>query len=362
MGKPNVIVLGGIGFVGRNFVQYLVENDLCDKIRVVDKVLRQTAHLSAKQEAALDKCEVLQRNLVNPSQIADCFKDGPWDYVFNLAAETKYSQTEEVYAERVLALTVNCATEAAKAGVKRFIDVSTAQIYDADKKPSTESSKIKPWTSLAKFKLKAEEDLKKIDGLDIVTVRPAIIYGPHDIQGITPRLIIGAVYKHLGEEMKLLWSKDLKMNTVHVRDVVRALFHLAEKGVKGEVYNLADKGDTNQETVSAFLKSIYGIKTGYQGSIISNLAKLNLRDATDEINDKHLHPWSQICKADGITNSPLSPYLDKELLYNNSLSVDGSKIEGTGFQYEVPQMTEELLREVLKEYVEIKAFPASLIQ
>lgn len=71
---------------------------------------------------------------------------------------------------------------------------------------------------------------------------------------IAPRLIIGAVYKHLKEEMKLLWTKDLKINTVHVRDVVRALWFIAaQKGDKGgrstpvtavEVYNLSDKTDT----------------------------------------------------------------------------------------------------------------------
>lgn len=38
-----------------------------------------------------------------------------------------------------------------------------------------------------------------------------------------PRLIIGAVYRHLKEEMSLLWTKDLKLNTVHVKDVVKKI-------------------------------------------------------------------------------------------------------------------------------------------
>ena len=47
MSKPNVLVLGGTGFIGRNMVQYLVENDLCNKIRSVDKSLVSTANLGA---------------------------------------------------------------------------------------------------------------------------------------------------------------------------------------------------------------------------------------------------------------------------------------------------------------------------
>lgn len=59
--------------------------------------------------------------------------DGKFDLVFNLAAETKYSQSDEVYKEKVLDLSVKCATEAAKQGVERFVEASTAQIYEAKK-------------------------------------------------------------------------------------------------------------------------------------------------------------------------------------------------------------------------------------
>jgi len=38
MSKPNVLVLGGVGFIGRNLVQFLVENEVAKKIRIVDKV------------------------------------------------------------------------------------------------------------------------------------------------------------------------------------------------------------------------------------------------------------------------------------------------------------------------------------
>lgn len=47
--KPRVLVLGGVGFIGRNFVEYLAKNQLCSKIAVCDKVLPETAGLSAEQ-------------------------------------------------------------------------------------------------------------------------------------------------------------------------------------------------------------------------------------------------------------------------------------------------------------------------
>ncbi len=49
--KPNVLVLGGLGFIGRNLVEYLVDNNLVGRIRVADKVLPDLAGLTEKQTA-----------------------------------------------------------------------------------------------------------------------------------------------------------------------------------------------------------------------------------------------------------------------------------------------------------------------
>lgn len=78
---------------------------------------------------------------------------------------------------------------------------------------------------------------------------------------------------------------------------------------------------------------------------------------TEEVNDKHLKPWSDLCKRSGITNTPLTPYLDPELLYNNPLSVDGSAIEATGFKYDHPTLEEKSIREIIDYYTQQNLFP-----
>eukprot|EP00051_Salpingoeca_urceolata_P035832 m.31587 g.31587 ORF g.31587 m.31587 type:complete len:366 (+) comp9786_c0_seq1:194-1291(+) len=360
MSKPRVLVLGGVGFIGRNLVTYLVEEDLASHIRVADKAMPQMSYLAPRHKAAFDKgVEYVQANLARPANIAKAFThpDGEFDYVFNCAALTKYGQDEVVYKENVFDVSVNCAQEAAKRGIKKFVEVSTAQIYAPDKKPSREDGKTKPWTHIANFKLQVEQELAKVSGLNYVVVRPAIVYGSGDMLGLTPRLIVGAVYKQLGETMKLLWTDKLKLNTVHVDDVSKALFVVAEKGAQGEVYNLADKADSTQGSISDLVAQLFGIKTGYYGTVLSNLAKLNLKDAAEESNEKHMQPWMEMCQGADISNTPLTPYLDQELLYNNSLSVDGSKIEGLGFSYEKPAPTLEELKKVVQDFVDLKVFP-----
>merc|ERR1711991_427873 len=357
-----VLILGGVGFIGRNMVKYLVDNNLASHIRVLDKVLAVTAFMSAEHKAAFEDPRVTfkQANLSSPASIKKNFEpEGgePWDVIFNLAAETKYGQTEEVYKEKVLDVCQKCVKEAQDLKVKKWVEVSTAQVYAPSKKKfADENAKLEPWTKLAKYKLDCEEHVKK-SGLNVSILRPAIVYGPGDTSGLAPRIIIGAVYKKLGEKQKNLWTKDLGLNTVHVEDVCSAMW-AAREFDNGSIYNLADKSETDQGSVNELLEQMLGIKTGFLGSLVSNMAKaVSLKAVAEDANDKHLKPWSDLCKEQGIGSTPLSPYIDQELLYNNSLSINGDAIEKTGFKYAHPKITKEDFIAISDYFVKQGLFP-----
>jgi len=162
--------------------------------------------------------------------------------------------------------------------------------------------------------------------------------------------------------MEFLWDKDLKINTVHVRDVCSALWHLLQKGKSGDIWNLADSSDTDQGSVAKFLESIFHIETNFMGNIKSKLATtVAMKTVAETANEKHLKPWSDLCKANSIVNTPLTPYLDEELLYNNATSIDGTKITSTGFAYKYPKMSEEALRETITCFVDLGFFPKGMM-
>ncbi|KAG0251713.1 hypothetical protein BG011_007426 [Mortierella polycephala] len=365
--QPTVLVLGGVGFIGRNFVTHLVENDLAAEIRVVDKVLTETAYLNKRCHEAFAKVEYMQGNLSSTASVEKCFTraDGSsFDYVINFAAETKFSQPKEIYEDRIYRLSTNCAKEAVKRNVKVFIQISTGDIYESSGSASKEDSKTKPWNTMAEYKLQVDEELQKMAGLNLIILRPAVVYGVGATGGLTPRLICGRVYQHLKKKMEFLWTKDLRINTVHVHDVVRAAWHTANWYVSNDkagtpaIFNLADENDTDQEAVNTHIRTIFGIETGFQGTIVSHMAKLNMKDATEEINEEHLAPWSEILKEHSIKTSPLTPYLDQELLCNNAVSLDGTKIcKATGFSYEHPKLTEQSLREIITDFQDLGIWP-----
>ncbi|CAI5730102.1 unnamed protein product [Peronospora destructor] len=360
-----VLVLGGAGMIGRNFVKYLVGRDLIASVRVADKTMPEISYFSTAHKKAFadDRVKFVQADLTRDVHVDRAFEseDGPYDFVFNLAGESKYGLSDTIYASKCRDVAVKCAKKAQEVGVKRYIEVSTAFIYKSQmKNPAKEDADLQPWTLQAKYRLEAEEEIRSLPDLKAVFLRLATVYGSADSMGLMPRIVCAASYVRLEEKMTLLWDAEMRVNTVHVFDVCQALWHVTTAGNDGDIYNLVDKNDTNQGKVNAVLEEIFHIKTGFIGKLVSNLARVRLADVVNDANEKHMQPWADLCAEHGITNTPLTPYIDKELLQHNHLYVDGSKIESTGFQYEYPTLETKEVRLVLEEMVQQKIFPPIL--
>lgn len=98
---------------------------------------------------------------------------------------------------------------------------------------------------------------------------------------LATRLVIAALYKHMNEPMKLLWNESMKMNTVHVDDVVAAAFALALNPLANkQCYNIVDDSQSTQGTISNVLANIFNIKVDYWGEGLSNLSKVRIENRT----------------------------------------------------------------------------------
>uniref|UniRef100_A0A1Q3F9G2 Putative c-3 sterol dehydrogenase/3-beta-hydroxysteroid dehydrogenase n=1 Tax=Culex tarsalis TaxID=7177 RepID=A0A1Q3F9G2_CULTA len=369
MSKPKVLILGGCGFIGRHLVDYLVTNDLASKVKVVDKTPPQMAWLNRRHTAAFASpvVEFCSGNLINVASCQNAFKidseDGSsWDFVINCAAETKPGQTDPVYQEGILKLAMNCANEAAKCRCKRFVELSTGSMCSSEKVPQKEDCPVEPWTMVGKYKAQTEQELAKVNGLSYTILRLPICYGTGDRKGLTPRIIIAGIYKYLNETMKLLWTGSMKMNVVHVDDVSGALWELVNnEQAAGQIFNICDDSGATQETITDLLAEIFNIKTDYWGIVMSSMTKTDMAGAIEEVNDKHLGPWAELCQLDGVLNTPLTPYMDQELLLHKHLNLDNGKLKSYGYQLRRPKITRESLEEIARDFVESHYFPKSLL-
>lgn len=145
--------------------------------------------------------------------------------------------------------------------------------------------------------------------------------------------------------MKWLWGAELRTNTLHVEDAARALWMAAEWRSRNDrvpnapnekiIFNVVDKGATSQGTMANVVRQIFSIETGFQNALVNTFARLNLEHVVDDINDDTLDEWADLQESAGIKGNggPLTPFMEKELLRDADLSLDGSRFESVvGFR------------------------------
>ncbi|KAM3420316.1 hypothetical protein BST61_g3599 [Cercospora zeina] len=374
---PAVLVIGGLGYIGRYLAHYIHTNKLASTLRLVDKQLPQLAALAPEHQDACSEANFLQADASREHSQDRIFDLAPgpdggkrvFDYVFNCGGETRFSQEDEVYRLRSYQLSLTVGKEAAKRGVKAFVECSTGTVYNPNKTPAKETDKTtKPHTKQAKWKWQAEEELAKIDGLKLVILRFPNVYGPYGGRGwLGTQLALARVYQSREKEtMKWLWNGDLRTNTLHVEDAARACWVAAEwrskndsiPGTTGDtrgslVFNVVDQGQTKQATMAAIIKDVFGIETGFQNALVNTFARLNLEHVVDDVNDDTLDDWADLQEAAGITDKggPLSPFMEKEILRDADLSIDGSRFETVvGFRPQHERITKEEVEAVIESY------------
>ena len=309
-----------------------------------------------------------------------------FNYVFNCGGETRYSQDDSVYSARSLSLSKVLAAECARRHIPAYIEFSTGLVY---KPPSSstiasggckENASTGPWLNLAKYKLLAEEALEKIrvetenkedpgKGLRYAVLRLAHVYGEYDVGYLARGLCLARVYQSKGEKMKWLYGKDLRQATIHVSDVCSAAW-LAAKWcaslppspslpLQDRIFNIVDKGNTSQGTLSTIIASIFNIQTGFQNAFINAIAKYNLENIVDDVNDDVLQPWADLIAKKGIARpGPISPFMEKELLTDKDLCMDGGRAERVlGWKVGKEKMSEEDVRGVVDSYERIGWWP-----
>ena len=254
----NLLVTGGAGFIGSNFIRYILGKYSDYKIINLDKLtyagnLDNTSDFSDNPNYSF-----VEGDIANPDLVDDLASKT--DTIINFAAETHVDNSNknvDPFMDTNI-MGVKILMEASlRHNHKRFIQISTDEVY-GDKKEGffTEKSILKPSNPYSASKASAEMLIMayvRTHNLPAITSRCSNNYGPYQY----PEKLIPFFIKKLmnGEKVPLYGDGSNIRDWLHVKDHCSAVDLILHKGKIGEIYNIgANNEHTNLEIVKKMLE------------------------------------------------------------------------------------------------------------
>jgi dTDP-glucose 4,6-dehydratase len=261
-----IIVTGGAGFIGSNFIYYLLDKYPNYSIVCLDK-LTYAGNLSTLEPIITNsnfrfvKGDICDEDLIN-----QLFLDEKPDIVVNFAAESHVDRSIEdpsVFLKTNIMGTALLMDACRKHGIKRFHQVSTDEVYgdlplDKPELLFTEDTPIR--TSSPYSASKASADLLvqayyKTYNLPVTISRCSNNYGPyHFPEKLIPLMIVNA----LNDKPLPVYGEGLNVRDwLHVTDHCKAIDLIIHNGRVGEVYNIGGHNEmSNIDIVKLICKGV----------------------------------------------------------------------------------------------------------
>jgi dTDP-glucose 4,6-dehydratase len=259
-----LLVCGGAGFIGSNFVRLRVR-DHGDEVVVLDKLT-----YAGRRENLQDvpEAELIVGAIEDPEAVAKAIGDGV-DAIVNFAAETHVDRSisePDAFVKTNGQGTYELLEAARSHGVARYVQISTDEVYGSIEEGSfTEESPIQPSSPYSASKAGADllvSSYFHTYGLETLICRGSNNYGPWQYpEKLIPLMVLNALH---GDSLPVYGDGMQVRNWLFVEDFGRGIGHVLAHGTPGEAYNVGGPDECpNLEVVKRIVEL-----TGADESII----------------------------------------------------------------------------------------------
>ena len=315
-----IIITGGAGFIGSNFVFHMLREHPQDRVICLDK-LTYAGNLSTLAPVmGQDNFRFVKADICDRDAVYSLFAEEHPDVVVNFAAESHVDRSIEnpaIFLETNIMGTAVLMDACRKYGIQRYHQVSTDEVYgdlplDRPDLFFTETTPIH--TSSPYSSSKASADLlvlayHRTYGLPVTISRCSNNYGPyHFPEKLIPLMIINALH----DKPLPVYGDGLNVRDwLYVEDHCRAIDLILQKGRVGEVYNVGGHNEMkNIDIVKLICKAL-----GKPESLIHHVTDRKGHDRRYAIDPTKIHEelgWLPETKfADGIKKT-IEWYMDHE--------------------------------------------------
>ena len=244
-----ILVCGGAGFIGSNFVRYVLQKYPRDKVIVYDALTYAGNIDNLKSISTSDRYMFYKGNIVDKKRLKQVIQKHSVDYIINFAAESHVTRSLFLDAEEFVktnVMGVHSLLEAVRfsSGIKRFLHISTDEVYGSlglqEDRKFFEHDSFQP--NVPYSATKAGGDLlvrawHQSYGVPVIVTHCTNNYGPFQ----HPEKLIPNVVRRLmnGKKVQIHGQGHHIRDWIFVEDHCEALDILLRKGTNGEVYNIA---------------------------------------------------------------------------------------------------------------------------
>jgi dTDP-glucose 4,6-dehydratase len=256
-----LLVTGGAGFIGSNFVRRIVDGSLTgiNQVTILDK-LTYAGTLTNLEMLPKNSFEFIKGDIADPILLDQLTKRH--DAIVNFAAESHVDRSitgARDFIETNVLGTQNLLDASLRNGIKTFVQVSTDEVYGTISEGSwTEDFPLLPNSPYSASKASADlivRSYHRTFGMDVRTTRCSNNYGPHQY----PEKVIPLFVTNLIDNRKVpLYGKGLNVRDwLHVDDHCRGIHAVLIKGKPGEIYNIGGGRElTNRELTDLILSKM----------------------------------------------------------------------------------------------------------
>lgn len=265
MTVKKILVTGGAGFIGGNFVQYMVKKYPEYYICNLDALTYAGDLTKHKNIENLPNYRFVKMDIVDSSAISKLFEVEQFDFVVHFAAESHVDRSitkPDIFIKTNVLGTQSLLEAARKNNIKKFLHVSTDEVYgELDFNPTmffTEKTPIQPNSPYSASK--ASSDLlvrayHETYKLPMNITRCSNNYGPYHFPEKLIPLTISRVLN--GEKVPIYGDGKNIRDWLHVWDHCTAIDLVLHKGMNGEVYNVGGHNErTNLEVVQTIISAL----------------------------------------------------------------------------------------------------------
>jgi len=257
-----ILVTGGLGFIGSNFIEYMLKNNQNLDIINVDKCDYMAREKNVPMQA---RYHYIRGDITEHYFMDYIFQQYQPDYVVHFAAQSCVTKSFELAfqytTDNVLGTHVMLDACRKYGQIKKFIHISTDEVYGevGPLTTSDEKSPLNPSNPYSASKAAAELYVRGYMNcykIPCIITRGNNVFGPRQY----PEKVVPLFMKQILDEKSVTIHGDgsTRRNFIHVDDVSKALELILVKGEIGKIYNIGSKFEYSVNDIFEKLKSLAG--------------------------------------------------------------------------------------------------------